>query len=250
MCRLRADSSVDNWFAPSAAAHRVPTCPTSGWLALSCADVHRAWTPLRCVCRRFAEWRLALELEQRGRGLRAIFPIFVGEPPPFCDLYVDNFFQGVSPLKLPTTAVHAVEELVSKSLRESADDRSNGRNSGASSEGAGAPLDATAGVKRTFARLTEFQGVKMLGERTTALENIVREVRSAVDAAAVVAPPTTSTSRPHQPASRARARSKSEEEPLGAAVALPPPTGATMRADADGAREGARGVEENVAVAC
>jgi len=34
------------------------------------------------VCRRFAEWRLALELEQRGRGLRAIFPIFVGEPPP------------------------------------------------------------------------------------------------------------------------------------------------------------------------
>jgi hypothetical protein len=133
MSKLRHDSRVDNWLA---------------------------------------EWRLALELEERGHAIIGVFPVFVGPPHEGSNLYIDNFFSAASALELPAEPVAAIEDLVARSLA-------------ANSLEVQAPKDH-GDVQATFRRITEFQGVKMLGERTVALENVVREVRSAVDAAAAV----------------------------------------------------------------
>jgi hypothetical protein len=107
------------------------------------------------------EQQLALELYKRG-DLRAIYPVLVGElkhlSDEFGDLYSDFFNSGGVPA-CPDEVVKAVEDKVAEHLERL---------------GKGALSARTA--KATLGAITEFQGVKLMGTRTEALEIVVNGI--------------------------------------------------------------------------
>jgi len=108
------------------------------------------------------EYQLALELHKRG-DLRAIYPVLVGElkhlGDEFGDLYSDFFKSGGVPA-CPDVVVKAVEDKVAEHLERL---------------GKGA-LSTERTVKATLDAITQFQAVKLSGNRAEATDKVVAEI--------------------------------------------------------------------------
>ena len=113
------------------------------------------------------EWRLALELGDRGL-LRGIYPVMVGDKLPRDDLvfYGDYFADGCHPSHAENIVLLNVESKLREHLER---------------EGLGLPVVDELGVKDILARITRNQGGFLRGEFSTGIANIVASITDMVE---------------------------------------------------------------------
>ena len=118
-------------------------------------------------------------LEKLGQRF-SVCPVFIGPPLEHTSwLYVDNFFAEAAKLSLCAKPVRVVEELVDASLARAFPEQHGKRGAAPLSR---PPDDEVRGVAGTLDQIKRYQGVKMLGELSPALDHVTRELVSSVDA--------------------------------------------------------------------
>ena len=111
------------------------------------------------------EWRLALELKERGM-LRGILPVMIGDLPPDSGLYA-NFFQSGCKPNPPDVAVDSVESKLRDHLYR---------------EGLGLPFGEYETVNSLLSKVLLNQGVFIEGQLIDSVKNVCSSVLSAITA--------------------------------------------------------------------